>query len=149
MENYERNNRIAEALNMRGMKQIELAEKTGISRGTINNWLKNKYQPKRVPLMKMAQVLDVAELWLAGYDVPIERAPEQKKADALIELFNQIRSDAVFKDLILKISSDVELKELALKFSSDIDFKELVLKIRSLSPDKYQTISNLVNQLAD
>jgi len=121
MENYERNNRIAEALNMRNMKQIELAEKTGISRGTINNWLKNKYQPKRVPLMKMAQVLDVAELWLAGYDVPIERAPEQKQADALVELFKQLRSDA--------------------------EFKELVMNIRSLSPENYQTIKHLVSQL--
>lgn len=123
MENYERNNRIAEALNMRGMKQIELAEKTGISRGTINNWLKNKYQPKRVPLMKMAQALDVAELWLAGYDVPIERAPEQKQADALVELFKQLRSDA--------------------------EFKELVFKIRTLSPENYRTIKHLVDQLAD
>lgn len=121
MENYERNNRIAEALNMRNMKQIELAEKTGISRGTINNWLKNKYQPKRVPLMKMAQALDVAELWLAGYDVPIERAPEQKQADALVELFKQLRSDA--------------------------EFKELVMNIRSLSPENYQTIKHLVSQL--
>lgn len=121
MENYERNNRIAEALNMRGMKQIELAEKTGISRGTINNWLKNKYQPKRVPLMKMAQALDVAELWLAGYDAPMERAPEQKQADALVELFKQLRSDA--------------------------EFKELVIKIRKLSPENYRTIKHLVDQL--
>lgn len=123
MENYERNNRIAEALNMRSMKQIELAEKTGISRGTINNWLKNKYQPKRVPLMKMAQALDVAELWLAGYDVPMERAPEQKKADALIELFNRLRSDE--------------------------ELKELVCNIIDLNENNFQMIKSLVSQLAE
>lgn len=123
MENYERKNRIEEALSLRGMKQIELAEKSGISRGTISNWTKNKYQPKRTPLMKMAQVLDVAELWLAGYDVPMERAPEQKQADALVELFKQLRSDA--------------------------EFKELVFKIRKLSPENYQTIKHLIDQLAD
>lgn len=123
MENYERKNRIEEALTLRGMKQIELAEKSGISRGTISNWTKNKYQPKRTPLMKMAQVLDVAELWLAGYDVPMERAPEQKQADALVELFKQLRSDA--------------------------EFKELVFKIRKLSPENYQTIKHLIDQLAD
>lgn len=123
MENYERKNRIREALEMRGMKQIELAEKSGIRRGTINNWLNNKYQPKQRALATLAQILDVAELWLAGYDIPMERAPEQKKADALIEVFNQLRSDA--------------------------EFKELVFKIRKLSPENYQTIKHLIDQLAD
>lgn len=149
MENYERKNRIRMALEMRGMKQIELAEKSGIRRGTINNWLNNKYQPKQPALAVMAQILDVAELWLAGYDIPMERAPEQKQADALLKIFNRLRSDAEFKELVFKINSDVNFNELVLKLSSDSDFKELVFKIRSLSPDKYQTIKHLVNQLAD
>lgn len=123
MENYERNNRIGKALELRNMKQVELAEKGGFNRGTINNWIKNKYQPKAKALAVLARILDVSELWLAGYDIPMERAPEQKKADALIELFNHIRSDA--------------------------EFKELVFKIRKLSPENYQTIIHLVNQLAD
>lgn len=136
MENHERKNRIREALEMRGMKQIELAEKSGIRRGTISNWLNNKYQPKQPALAVMARILDVSELWLAGYDIPMERAPEQKQADALVELFNQLRSDAEFKELVFKIRSDAE-------------FKELAFKLSKLSPEKYQTISNLVNQLAD
>lgn len=123
MEQYERQNRIIEALRIRGMKQIELSEKTGISKASINSWARQRWQPKQKPLMLMAQALDVSEMWLAGYDAPIERAPEQKQADALVELFKQLRSDA--------------------------ELKELVIKIRSLSPEKYQTISNLVNQLAD
>lgn len=123
MENYERSNRIAAALELRGMKQIELAEKAGIRRGTISNWVKNKYQPKQRALMEMARVLDVAELWLAGYDIPMERAPEQKKADALIELFNRLRSDE--------------------------ELKQLVYNIIDLDENNYQMIKSLVSQLVE
>lgn len=85
-------NRIAEALMMRGMKQIDLAEKTGISIHTLNPWYHNKWQPKATPLNKMAKVLDVSELWLAGYDVPMERPIEQKKADELSDMIKILKN---------------------------------------------------------
>ncbi len=96
-------NRIREALQIRNMKQVELAEKTGIAKGTINNWLNNRYQPKQKALMKMAKVLEVSELWLAGYNVPMERPTEQKKSDELAQLIHSIRKDEELKDLITSI----------------------------------------------
>ena len=135
-DEYTRDNRISEALEMRGWKQVDLVERTGIAKSSINAWVKQNWQPRQKALMKMAQVLDVSEMWLAGYDAPIERAPEQKQADALVELFNQLRSDAEFKELVFKIRSDAE-------------FKELVFKIRRLSTENYQTIKHLIDQLAD
>ena len=122
-DEYTRDNRIAEALEIRGWKQVDLVERTGIAKSSINAWVKQNWQPRQAALMKMAKVLDVSEMWLAGYDIPMERAPEQKQADALIELFKQLRSDA--------------------------EFKELVFKIRKLSPENYQTIKHLIDQLAD
>lgn len=122
-DEYTRDNRIAEALEIRGWKQVDLVERTGIAKSSINAWVKQNWQPRQAALMKMAKVLDVSEMWLAGYDIPMERAPEQKQADALIELYKQLRSDA--------------------------EFKELVFKIRKLSPENYQTIKHLIDQLAD
>lgn len=122
-DEYTRDNRIAEALEIRGWKQVDLVERTGIAKSSINAWVKQNWQPRQAALMKMAKVLDVSEMWLAGYDIPMERAPEQKQADALVELFKQLRSDA--------------------------EFKELVFKIRKLSPENYQTIKHLIDQLAD
>ena len=98
-------NRIAEALEFREMKQIELAEKSGISKGTINNWIKNKYQPKQKSLMVLAKILDVSELWLAGYDAPRDRAPEQKKNDKLVELVAKLRRDSNFYNMVCKLST--------------------------------------------
>lgn len=98
-------NRIREALQIRNMKQVELSEKTGIAKGTINNWLNNRYQPKQTPLVKMAKALDVSELWLAGYDVPMDRPIEQKKSDELAQLIHSMRKDEELKNLFISICS--------------------------------------------
>ena len=98
-------NRIREALQIRNMKQVELSEKTGIAKGTINNWLNNRYQPKQTPLVKMAKALDVSELWLAGYDVPMERPVAQKKSDELAQLIHSMRKDEELKNLFISICS--------------------------------------------
>ena len=104
METYERKNRIAEALNIRNMKQVELSEKTGITKGTINNWLKQRYQPKQKSLMLMARALEVSEMWLAGYDVPMERPEQQVKMDVLGQVVNIIRKDERLSNLVINLS---------------------------------------------
>ena len=103
MTNYERRNRIREALSLRNMKQVELCERTGIKKSSVNNWLAQRWQPKQDALMRMARVLDVSEMWLAGYDVPPDRPIEQKKSDELAQLIHSIRSDEALKDLIMSI----------------------------------------------
>lgn len=105
MDKYERKNRIREALSIRGLKQVELAEKSNISKGTINNWLAQRYQPKQQALMTLARILDVSEMWLAGYDVPMERPEAQQKNDELVQLINEIRKNEELKDLFISICS--------------------------------------------
>ena len=103
MENYESQNRIAEALELRGMKQIELCEKAGVSRSALSHWIKQRWQPKQKPLMAMARVLDVSELWLAGYNVEMKRPAEQVKADELARLVHRLRKDESLVRLFLSI----------------------------------------------
>ena len=103
MDKYERRNRIREALSIRNMKQVELCEKTGIKKSSINNWLGQRWQPKQDAIMRMAQVLDVSEMWLAGYDAPMERPIEQKKSDELVQLITQIRKNEALKHLFISI----------------------------------------------
>lgn len=121
-DQYKRENRIGEALSMLGWKQVDLVERTGIPKNSINAWVNQKYQPKQNSLMKMAQVLGVSEMWLAGYDVPMERPAAQKKADELTQLIFEIKEDEDLKDL----------------FSS----------ICSLTPDQKDTIKSMVSELS-
>lgn len=97
-------NRIQQALSIRGIKQVELAEKTGIQKSSINSWVKQRWQPKQEPLYKMAQALEVSEMWLAGYDVPMERPPEQIRADEIALLIHLLRNNEDIKELFMSIS---------------------------------------------
>lgn len=103
MDNYERQNRIREALNIRNMKQVELCEKAGVKKSSLNHWINQKWQPKQAPLMKMARALDVSEMWLAGYDVPMERPVAQKKNDELTQLIFEVKENEDLKDLFTSI----------------------------------------------
>ena len=75
--------RLKEALVLTGTKQIELARLTHIDRGTINNYLTGKYEPKQDKLSIIADALGVDPVWLMGYDVPMER---EKKTPDIIKL---------------------------------------------------------------
>ena len=89
--------RLREALSNAKMKQIELSQQTGIDRGTISNYLSGKYEPKSDAINKMAIALNVNEMWLWGYDVPMERekkTPEKLELnegeEMLLNLFRQV-----------------------------------------------------------
>ena len=121
MDNYKRENRIREALHIRGMKQVELCEKTGIKKSSVNGWIKQNWQPKQESLYKMAKVLDVSEMWLAGYDTPMERPQPQNKKDELSVLIDSIHNDERVKNLFINIAK--------------------------LDSDQFTTIESMVNQL--
>lgn len=57
------------ALEMRGMKQAELVELTGIGKSSISTYLRGSYIPKQKNIYKMAKALNVNEAWLMGEDV--------------------------------------------------------------------------------
>lgn len=73
MEQKEIKERLKQAIKMRGMKQAELADKTGIDKGQISSYLSGKYKPKQENLSLLAAALDVSEYWLMGFDMPMER----------------------------------------------------------------------------
>lgn len=64
-------NRLRKALDYRKIKPIELANKLGLNKGIISQYLKGKYYPKQKRLTEIASILDVSEPYLLGYDVPI------------------------------------------------------------------------------
>lgn len=65
--------RLQEALDVRNMRQADLARETGIAKGTISNWITGKYEPKAQSIAKLATTIDCSDLWLMGFDVPMDR----------------------------------------------------------------------------
>ena len=63
--------RLKAAMKLRKIKQIRLAEATGVNHGTISNYMRGVYAPRGENLTKIADALGVSEAWLAGFDVPM------------------------------------------------------------------------------
>ena len=82
MSKYERVESVAcrlrKAMNLTGKTQADLVRETEISKGTLSRYLSGKFEPKQIAIHKLAIALNVAEMWLWGCDVPMERpAPEE------------------------------------------------------------------------
>ena len=88
--------RLREALDNAKMKAADLSRMTEISKGSIHHYLAGNYEPKSSAINKMAVALNVAESWLWGYDVPMERTDVQKKNDQLVKLVTRMRRDEKF-----------------------------------------------------
>lgn len=78
--------RLKKALSLRGMKQIELSEKTGIGKSAISQYLSGKIVPKQDKIYLMAHALDINEGWLMGYDVSMNRYSHEDNNSSLPEL---------------------------------------------------------------
>ena len=122
--------RLKSALKRKNMSQSKLSEISGINTSTISEYISGRYEPSRSRIAEFANILDVNEVWLMGYDVPMERnasklEPEIPEVDTSVltpeELaefnkvtqtnqllfFNDIGDDdhdmAVFKNVVIDI----------------------------------------------
>lgn len=73
--------RLKEAMELRGISQTELHEKTGIGKSSISTYLKGEYQAKQDKVDLIAEALSVDPAWLMGYDVPSQNSCYQDTED--------------------------------------------------------------------
>lgn len=109
--------RMKHALQLRGMKQVELADKTGIDKGQISSYLSGKYKPKQENLSLMAVALNVSEYWLMGLDVPMEREAseevireQQKRFEAYAQGIYGLREPEMLLKLYEQLSEENRAK---------------------------------------
>ena len=62
--------RLKEAMTMRGLRAVELAEATGLSRARISQYTNGKYVPGADGICRLARALGVSEAWLLGENDP-------------------------------------------------------------------------------
>lgn len=60
--------RLNHALKMRDMKPVDLAKRTGINKGAISKYLNGSCNAKVTNIKKMADALNVDDIWLLGLD---------------------------------------------------------------------------------
>lgn len=64
--------RLRQALDARHTTAAELSRATGISRGSLSQYINDKFEPKHDRIRVLADALRVSPLWLMGIDVPME-----------------------------------------------------------------------------
>lgn len=62
--------RLSNALANANMKPQELADKSGVSKASISQYINGSHAPSNISSGKMAKILNVNPLWLMGFDVP-------------------------------------------------------------------------------
>ena len=96
--------RLKDAMESRGLRAVDMVEKTGIPKVTISYYLSGKTKPRSDKLYEIAQVLDVSEAWLLGYDVPMARTDDQKKNDQLAKLIVKLRTNENFYNTVMALA---------------------------------------------
>lgn len=66
-------NRLKKAMNIRNMKQVELVERTGLDKTLINKYLSGVTNAKQDKLTILSEALNINEVWLMGYDIPMDK----------------------------------------------------------------------------
>ena len=66
-------NRLKKAMELRNLKQVDLVEKTKLDKTLINKYLAGISRARQQKLTSLADTLNVNEVWLMGYDVPMDR----------------------------------------------------------------------------
>lgn len=114
--------RLQIAMDKRKIKQIDLARVADVNQGALSRYIKGSYEPKSATIYKLALALDVSDMWLEGYDVPMERSKKQKEID--------------FKNNLYK------------KIASDMDLLKTISQYYNLPEEKQKTIRDLVDQMS-
>jgi|GEM_PF-893904 len=65
--------RIKKAMNLRGLTQADIVEKTNIKKSALSQYINGKITPRQNAIGELAKILNVSEPWLMGYDVSMER----------------------------------------------------------------------------
>ena len=99
--------RLRKAIELRNVKQADLIEKTGISKGALSSYLSDRYKPKQDNIYLLAQALNVSETWLMGLDVPMDRdaepsedhAPEERELLGYFRKLNDVGKQKALDEL--------------------------------------------------
>lgn len=102
-------NRLNLALKRRNMKATELSLKTGISKSSLSEYLKGKYEAKQTAIYLISKVLDISPSWLLGLDVPMEKQTDELE-NKLLKLNNYMDENNLNSIKLIPIFDDINLK---------------------------------------
>lgn len=114
--------RLKQAMQLRGIKQVELCQTTGIPKSAMSQYASGSFEPRQDRLTQLAEALQVNEAWLLGFDAPMElqaTPPQDAELQEVLEYYKSkpgmkllfsITKDATPEDIIKAAEIIEELK---------------------------------------
>lgn len=81
-------NRLKYLMDYYNLTQAEISKKTGIPKSTLSMYISGEREPKQVRLSAIADAFCVSEVWLMGYDVPMQKSDEENIVDSMVDIMH-------------------------------------------------------------
>ena len=138
--------RIKEAMILRGLKQADIVERTGINKGALSSYISGRYVPKQKNIYLLAKALDVNEAWLMGADyVTMDRLSDAFRAAQRADSSNvhsyRIHNDSEMRIVYAFRSLSTDGKGIAIELIEELLDAEQIND--SASASKSQTSINI------
>lgn len=108
--------RLQLALSNTNMNQQELANKSGVGKSSISQYMNGSHVPNRDNAEKLASVLNVEKLWLMGFDVEMEITKHDNSGEYTKAVDQIGKNDRAAQKMIIefcKLSEDNKKRMLA------------------------------------
>lgn len=112
-------NRLKQAMNKINISAQELADKSGVSKASISQYVNGSHKPSNISAPKLAKVLMVNAMWLMGFDID----DENKQSSYYMDPETAKKAQEIFEN-----------KELSLLFDA----------ARDASPEDIQTVHTML-----
>ena len=98
---------------LKDMSQQELANRSGVSKASISQYVNGTNKPSNISAGKIAQVLDVNPMWLMGFDVASQsnvspspsRSEPQEDQKRLLEHYDKLNPTG--KEKVIEYTEDL------------------------------------------
>lgn len=105
--------RLYDAMNIRGVKSVDLAKSSGVSQSDISNYRAGRYEATQLNLQRLAEALDVSIPWLMGFDVAVGHYMDgtgEVQSDAVTQFVNSKKDDP--RHVLFDLSSKVKEEDI-------------------------------------
>lgn len=131
--------RLREAMDKAGVKQIDLVKATGLDKGAVSSYLSGKYEPKQQAVSAMAKYLNVSELWLMGL------SKQEETPEPAVEPEAPKATKADVQAMVIKLAAPGTGKKDAVKTIVN----EYAKKVSEIPEDKLDEVMAKLNKLAE
>lgn len=135
MKNEATSKRIRIALSNANMKPQELADKSGVSKSSISQYINGSHSPSNISSGKMAKILNVNPLWLMGFDVEMSdnidtKKPLKGKKGIKIPVLGRVAAGVPIE----AVEEIIDTEEITEEMASTGDFFGLQIRGDSMEP---------------